>query len=591
MIIDVRELSSFPDDPQDYDIVYLAPSGTTYVFVSGSGWVEKTFDARLPSEFQMRDPLTRVSYYGRDYQTILDEMQAWLRVKYQDTYQDFLDSDMGVMLMQLIAYVGDGLAWYQDFKASEAFIGTASLRKNVGRGAWNLGYKVGRAIAARAAVTIALTQTYTFDVVIPSGTACAGPNDLQFTLNDDVKFYTGELVLRPVEAVKATVTEGQVIRMAFISDESSNQKFPLSDHPAEKFVAQGTMLVTVDGVHWMEQDYWTFDGTNHCIVDYNDSPPTLKFGDGVSAPIPRDGAQIEVSWRACSGALGNAKSASITSFKSPVYVKGTEIRATLNNVLGASGGADEEDTRHVKVYAPRIFLTKDRAVTIGDYETLAMNYVDVEGSLARARGVVVKQVLDDAYLQGLLNLITDAGTKAALTNYLTGIIASGRDVNLIKLYVLSLDGSGTYVDPSTNFMNRLSDYLETKKVATVVVQIVAGSTLLRLVNITIQIGVLDNYNAGDVISAVNAAVQELLKNRNFGIALRASHVYEAAQEVAGVDYVRVTLSLPVGSTGVKMDSGDAIPDPQYILVAGTVSITGTIRPRNTQPPRDIRATY
>jgi len=591
MIIDVLELESLPDNPQDYDIVYLAPSGTTYVYVLGTGWVEKEFDARLPSAFQVRDALTRVAYYGRDYQTILDEMQAWLKVKYQDTYQDFLDSDMGVMLMQLFAFVGDNLSWYQDFKASEAFIGTATLRKNVGRGAWNLGYRVGRAVAARTAITVTLSQTYSFDVVIPSGTACAGPNDLEFTLNDDLKFYTGELTLRPVEVEKAIVTEGKIVRMSFISDESSNQKFPLSDHPTEMFVAQGTMLVTVDGVPWTEQDYWTFDGSNHYIVDYNDSPPTLKFGDGVSAPIPRDGAQIEVSWRACSGAIGNAKSASITSFKSPVYVKGTEIRATLNNVLGASGGADEEDTRHVKVYAPRIFLTKDRAVTIGDYETIAMNYVDPEGSLARVRGVVIKQVLDDAYLQGLLDLITDVGTKTALTNYLTGIIASGRDVNLIKLYVLSLDGDGNYVNPSTDFMNRLSDHLETKKVATVVVQIVAGSSLLRPVNITIQVGVLDNYNAGDVISAVNTAVQELLKNRNFGVALRASHIYDVAQEVTGVDYVRVTLSLPSGTTGVTMESGDAVPKPQYILVAGTVTITGTTRPRNTQPPRDIRATY
>ena len=63
--------------------------------------------------------------------------------------------DIGITLVELLAYVGDHLSYYQDAVATEAYLGTARQRISVRRHARLVDYQMHEGCNARAWVTIA----------------------------------------------------------------------------------------------------------------------------------------------------------------------------------------------------------------------------------------------------------------------------------------------------------------------------------------------------------------------------------------------------------------------------------------------------
>src|SRR5436305_11714294 len=61
-------------------------------------------------------------------------------------------ADLGVALVELFAYVGDHLSYYQDAAATEAYLGTARLRRSVRRHARMLDYRMHEGSNSRAFV-------------------------------------------------------------------------------------------------------------------------------------------------------------------------------------------------------------------------------------------------------------------------------------------------------------------------------------------------------------------------------------------------------------------------------------------------------
>lgn len=82
-----------------------------------------------------------IKYLNRDFSGLKKDLIEFLKVYYPDTYQDFNESSIGVLLLELMAYVGDNFAFYLDKKFEENFIDSASEAKNVLRHAKQLGFK------------------------------------------------------------------------------------------------------------------------------------------------------------------------------------------------------------------------------------------------------------------------------------------------------------------------------------------------------------------------------------------------------------------------------------------------------------------
>ena len=60
-----------------------------------------------------------INYYNKDFRSIKSELQDYIKKYYPETYSDFNDASIGTMLLELVAYVGDKLAFNIDRVANE----------------------------------------------------------------------------------------------------------------------------------------------------------------------------------------------------------------------------------------------------------------------------------------------------------------------------------------------------------------------------------------------------------------------------------------------------------------------------------------
>jgi hypothetical protein len=108
-----------------------------------------------------------IDYLAKDYasfrQLMLDRMSVLA-----PEWQERNPADVGVMLVELLAYVGDYLSYAQDAAATEAYLHTARRRVSVRRHARLLDYAVHEGANARAWVQI---QTGIDGARVPAGTA------------------------------------------------------------------------------------------------------------------------------------------------------------------------------------------------------------------------------------------------------------------------------------------------------------------------------------------------------------------------------------------------------------------------------------
>jgi predicted phage baseplate assembly protein len=98
----------------------------------------------------------QASYLARDYealrQLILDRLAATMPA-WTETHV----ADIGITLVELLAYVGDDLSYYQDSVATEAYLQTARKRISVRRHARLVDYRLGEGCQARAWVCLSVT--------------------------------------------------------------------------------------------------------------------------------------------------------------------------------------------------------------------------------------------------------------------------------------------------------------------------------------------------------------------------------------------------------------------------------------------------
>ena len=143
-----------PDDP-------MVPGGFDPVLSS----VQFSFKAGCPSDIDCR-PVTecpapvpaalQINYLSKDYagfrQLMLDRM-ALLTPNWQERHP----ADLGIALVELLAYVGDQLSYKQDAIGTEAYLGTARSRISVRRHARLVDYHMHDGCNARVWLRVRLT--------------------------------------------------------------------------------------------------------------------------------------------------------------------------------------------------------------------------------------------------------------------------------------------------------------------------------------------------------------------------------------------------------------------------------------------------
>jgi hypothetical protein len=138
--------------------------------------VDFSFKAACPSRFDCRpvdrcppeefdDPL--IDYMAKDYASFRRALLDLIPGRTPE-WTDRHEADLGITLVELLAYVGDQLSYYQDAVANEQFVETARRRSSVRKHALLLDYPMHDGVSARAFVHLALAKATTG--FLPAGT-------------------------------------------------------------------------------------------------------------------------------------------------------------------------------------------------------------------------------------------------------------------------------------------------------------------------------------------------------------------------------------------------------------------------------------
>ena len=152
------------------------------------------------------------NYLARDFDSFRTVLLDYARQYYPDRIQDFSEASVGGLFLDMAAYVGDNLSFYLDHLYGELNNETVVETQNVEKILRSAGVPVVGASAALANVDFYievpvlsdsdLSPDPDFLPTIQEGTIIQADNGTQFTLLEDVKFWsvnssTGALILDP----------------------------------------------------------------------------------------------------------------------------------------------------------------------------------------------------------------------------------------------------------------------------------------------------------------------------------------------------------------------------------------------------------
>lgn len=327
-----------------------------------------------------------MSYTNRDAQNIREDLVDYVKENYGEQLTDFNESSIIMMLIEMLAGSGDMLSYRIDRQALESYLPTAKQRSNIKAILSSLGYRFEMATAA-----VGTCQAYIpSNSYVPSGgiTLYKGTqlnaNDSQgnryplIVTEDTLVPYPGE------QKVDVPLAQGSWTEMSVkVSDIVETSRFYLSLGTKNTSVARKYVQLKINGEWWENIDDVLADSTevNKTFSVYEDKldRPYILFHRNfrkLLKDIPN--ATVDIAFLETYGDIANVGSLTISAVNSFVQIYKNDISAIrFSELTVLSGGSSRETTDHAKQYAPKVFKTLDRAVTLEDYEAFvgAMNGV------------------------------------------------------------------------------------------------------------------------------------------------------------------------------------------------------------------------
>jgi hypothetical protein len=161
----------------------------------------------------------------------------------------------------------------------------------------------------------------------------------------------------------------------------------------------------------------------------------LRFGDGIYGKRPDSAMQAH--YRVGNGRVGNLGAETLCHVVNTVGAALAGITAA-RNPLPATGGTDPEPIDQVRLYAPQVVASEERAVTPNDYADVARRHPEVRDAWATARFTGSWRTIS-LTLQRRGGQPVDAGFKAELRAFLDGFRMMGQDLQISGPLYVPLD--------------------------------------------------------------------------------------------------------------------------------------------------------
>ena len=414
-----------------------------------------------------------IDYTSRDYAALKADIISLINLNTGKNWDPSDSSDLGNVLVDAFAYMGDIMSYYIDRVANETRVDTAVKTDTLLGFASLYGFKPSGPTPAE--VTLTFTNISSQVIDLPIGTQVMAP--LNYGPFSQAYFETteGYTSIQPGQTISVTATEGMTVntdKEDFI-DFTYHKPLPANigtsdGSPDQEIVILDTGIIDSSLIVYVGQGVafsaWTYVDS---LIAYgpedlvfttkqnDDGTLSVLFGDGVNGYIPPNGQLISATYKTSVGRYGNVVTGAITEL---TFIPGNVDPEALtffsvSNSAAAVGGADADTTAQIRKKIKAAIISRRRAVTLSDYEYLAL----LVPSIGRAKAAAAVYSLVNLYIQsqddgtatpGILSGIPTASwykLKTAVELYMADKIPVGTTLNVLPPVYLPL-----YVDVSVS---------------------------------------------------------------------------------------------------------------------------------------------
>lgn len=323
-----------------------------------------------------------------------------------------------------------------------------------------------------------------------------------------------------------------------------NQEFLLTFRP----IIEGTLLIEVDEGAGFQP--WNlkenFLSSNSASKDYTleisgNDEATVKFGDGTQGKIPVPGVDnVRALYRIGADVNGNVGARTIIVNKSGISFVNRVFNPRQANGWAEKEGATDADIARLKVEGPASLRTRGRAITTADFEFLATQFIDSNGSDLVARALAIEETFGvktvEVVVVGQAGALLTELQREELRDFFNGNKVTGIEPSIVTNHEATI----------VNYTPKIID----------VTAVVTGGNEAEIANaITALLNPEAKFNDG-------------VTNRwSFGQEIPVSVIVSAVFEVDPVNIKKVVLTVPQAI-------GEAVPlNTRELPSAGTVSVT------------------
>lgn len=288
-------------------------------------------------------------YLAKDFASLRERAFRIVRSVFP-AWTDTSVANFGNLLVELACDIGDSLSFYQDAQARESRLSDATLRVNILKIAYMLGYTPKAASAATVVTQVSLDRIPEDNVNFPSSFRVRTAditNPVEFRPLLPIAFAKNQdpaTVL--VEMVNSTVATDTIQ-----SNTLADQRYTLRSSP---FV-DSSEIVTASGRVFTRVETFLSSGPtdNHYTLRVdNDDRAIITFGNGASGAIPT--GEIVITYEVGGGSVGNVEAGTLTqaSTFSVTGDTGKTYTVTITNPTPATGGSPRESVEQIRQQAP-----------------------------------------------------------------------------------------------------------------------------------------------------------------------------------------------------------------------------------------------
>ena len=334
----------------------------------------------------------QIDYTSRDFNSLKTDLVSLIGQRTSTTWSPTDYSDLGNVLVEAFAYMGDIMSHYLDRIANETSLATAIQTDTLLNFAALYDYHPSG--PTPATVTIVFTNSSTTSSIdIPIGTQVIAP--LSYGNYTQACFETTQSAsaLAPLDHISLTAVEGKTVNTdrPDLIDPTYNKPLPANigsstGQPDQQFIILDSNIVDSSVTVYVGQgiafNAWSYVDS---LLEYgptdsvfttirnSDGTLTIVFGNGAEGAIPLQGQLISALYKTSVGVAGNIVSNSLTEV---TFIPGNTNLLSVNylsvsNPSPAIGGADAISNTDLRTQIKNAIVTRGRAVTLADYGYLA----------------------------------------------------------------------------------------------------------------------------------------------------------------------------------------------------------------------------